>query len=592
MLQKSLVEDLHRGKRAGTQGGQATSQSSQGQARLVGVASADGQAHSEQPRSSAEALGNPLNVDIPAAFFEAKAGNSGPLGYLHLCKGKVEGCKPTYDDECYGPGSVCYNTWQDVWDWGSQIPEGQWNGTLWRGHELGTGFLSPYLWVGRGIEPLAALGILPSQHAAIRPVLEKIWGTGGKNSAEYRQTEDMVRESSQEFLADRKKNGLRVDMSGDVMAWVHQLLYKKAFKRDINFTEGKTFMSLQLKFLSLALQSETEPAMAKVPSLLPSLRAQVASIVRSYEPMVQELYADDLAGMDCSPSKSCVTQLASTILDAFLLAGGVSLTVSINAGLALLFSTAEPTGTPYAGDEVVESPPEAWLTWGNPFPEMAYERGQELQFYWEVLRYFAPVGSVPSWTRPVKCAELSEQQTQKLQRDGGRSLPCAPGSPNLTTGIPEVNQYTGGAGHTYPVLPVAMRDPAKFGPDANSFKIRSLEVYKWSVGFGEMADNSKVANGRMNRSCPGKGLALMIGSQFFEVFDKQDWAAPRDSANITFSQGSKPFHTGFTLSSKQMVSDCAELCPSASTFPELSKACTSTKQQCRSRKDGEVPPRE
>mmetsp|Transcript_29840 Transcript_29840/g.75157 ORF Transcript_29840/g.75157 Transcript_29840/m.75157 type:complete len:1398 (+) Transcript_29840:84-4277(+) len=537
-------------------------------------------ARSEQPRSLSDAPRNPLNVDIPAASFEAKAANSGPLGYLHLCKGKVKGCKPTYDNECYGPGSICYNTWQDVWDWGSQIPEGQWNGTLWRGHELGTGFLSPYLWSSRGIDPFAALGVEPNQHAAVRPALEKMWGTGGKNSAEYRRTEDMVRASIQEFLADRRKNGLKVDMLGDVMAWAHQVLYKKAFKRDITLMEGKVFMVFQLLYLGLALQSDTEPVLAKVPFLLPTLRQQVARIVRSYEPIVQEMYADDLDGLDCSPSTSCVTQLASAILDAFLLAGGVSLTVSINAGIALLYSTAEPMGTPYSGNEEVENPPDSWLAWGNPFPDMAYEHGQELQFYWEVLRYFAPVGSVASWTKPVTCAGLSEDQTKALLKDGGASQPCPLEGYNLPQDIPRVNQYTGGAGHIFPVLPVAMRDPAKFGADANTFRIRELDVYKWSVGFGEMAENSKVANGMMNRSCPGKSFTLMVGSLFFEEFNKQDWVVPRDSKNITFSQGSKPFHMGFTLSSQAMVAECKEICPSALKFPELHQACTAAKQRC------------
>jgi len=296
--------------------------------------------------------------------------------------------------------------------------------------------------------------------------------------------------------------------------------------------------------------------------------------------MVQELYGGELAGMDCTPSKSCATQLASAILDAFLLAGGVSLTVSVNAGIALLFSTAEPMGTPFDGHTEVENPPSSWLTWGNPFPERAYEHGQELQFYWEVLRYFAPVGSITSWKKPATCAGLSDDETAAVLKPGGASQPCPVGPPVPPLDIPMVNQYTGGAGHVSPMLPEAMRDPAKFGPDANGFKIRDLDVYKWSVGFAEMAENIQVANGWMNRSCPGKSLTLMVGSLFFEEFNKEDWAAPRYSNNITFTQGSKPFHTGFSLSSKKMVRECKEICPSASKFPELYQACAADQQKC------------
>jgi len=44
-----------------------------------------------------------------------------------------------------------------------------------------------------------------------------------------------------------------------------------------------------------------------------------------------------------------------------------------------------------------------------------------------------------------------------------------------------------------------------------------------SVGFAEMAEDSSVANGKMNRSCPGKTLALMIGEAFLKLFKKDEW---------------------------------------------------------------------
>jgi len=92
-----------------------------------------------------------------------------------------------------------------------------------------------------------------------------------------------------------------------------------------------------------------------------------------------------------------------------------------------------------------------------------------------------------------------------------------------------------------------MRDPTKWGPDADKFVIRDVTDYiKNSVGFAEMAVNSGVANGRMNRDCPGKTLALMIGEAFFSEFKKEEWTA---DGSISFKKVT-PFVSGFTLRKK------------------------------------------
>eukprot|EP00969_Alexandrium_andersonii_P272058 12023938-Alexandrium_andersonii.AAC.1 len=73
----------------------------------------------------------------------------------------------------------------------------------------------------------------------------------------------------------------------------------------------------------------------------------------------------------------------------------------------------------------------------------------------------------------------------------------------------------------------------------------------------------------MNRVCPAKDLALAIGATFFRQFSKDDWAEPR--ASIEFATG-PVFVSDFVLSSKQMVSDCREVCATTELQCHVDKA--------------------
>jgi len=124
----------------------------------------------------------------------------------------------------------------------------------------------------------------------------------------------------------------------------------------------------------------------------------------------------------------------------------------------------------------------------------------------------------------------------------GESGACKQGEPT-STGYPEVNQYLGGL-REVPNLALAMSDPRKWGEDSDKFRLRPLEEYqKNSVAFAEMAVDDKVAEGRMNRVCPGKALGLLIGTTFFEEFDKTQW---KTDDGISWS-ATTPFVGGFTL---------------------------------------------
>jgi hypothetical protein len=360
-----------------------------------------------------------------------------------------------------------------------------------------------------------------------------------------------------EFLEEKKKVGLVV--SSDLIELVHRILYEGVFKRSVTKEYAKQFVALQSKIVALGTIGQLLPA--SLYSFLSPIREEIATYIDEYEPLIDALWGDELraGGEDaCAPSGSCTRQAAAMVFDAFYSAGGLSVPTTISTGVGLLFSEDD----------------------SNPFKQASYRVDQALQFYWENLRYFAPVVGFPHWeTRPV-CAGSTADATQKLNEADGRTKACPLGG-EATQGYPNVNQYQGGI-RVVPNMAIAQRDLRVWGSDGNEFKIRPVSEYiTKSVGFAEMAVDNSVAGGRMNRVCPGKTVALMIGSSFFAAFEKSDWATPR--IPITFGSGPS-YVSSFTLSTKQMVADCNEVCPScglsASCVKELSK-CELEKHHCK-----------
>merc|ERR1711972_920153 len=143
-------------------------------------------------------------------------------------------------------------------------------------------------------------------------------------------------------------------------------------------------------------------------------------------------------------------------------AGGLSVPTGICTGLAVLYSKAA----------------------NNPFPEGTYPKGKALNFYWENVRFFAPVVGFPHWTTRPTCAGGSAEDTAALNKSDGKTKTC-PFLKDGSTDGKDVNEYMGGV-REVPNMALAMRDPAKWGNDASDFRIRSISEYgQNSVGFAE-----------------------------------------------------------------------------------------------------------
>eukprot|EP00440_Ansanella_granifera_P030629 gb/GFBE01033267.1/.p1 GENE.gb/GFBE01033267.1/~~gb/GFBE01033267.1/.p1 ORF type:complete len:553 (+),score=88.53 gb/GFBE01033267.1/:1-1659(+) len=378
----------------------------------------------------------------------------------------------------------------------SKVYSGEW----WRGNELGGIVNNPDFWSQTGVYPQSnALGANPRQHSAIRKHFEKAFAVP--------QDPEWIRESLRDFLKEKAASG-RLAVRRDLQIWFYQVLYKNAFGRSVDSAKAEEFVDVQNGVVNMATVSQglSAPLYGPIGGLvgIPALREGVAKHVNEYLPIVTELWGSELEIFDCSPTPSCSLQLASGLWDGLYSAGGLSVPTALQSGLAVLYST-NPT---------------------NPSPGYKIPEGEELSFYWETLRFMPPVYSFPHWevSRPV-CVNLSAEETLALNASEGRTQACPKQPVNPQTGFPSVNQWQGG--HRVLLgLVSAMKDPAIWGPGADTeFRVRPLEDYNKSVGFAEMAVDYDVDDGRANRDCPGKDLALLVGKIFWEEFDVNAWEA-------------------------------------------------------------------
>jgi len=416
-----------------------------------------------------------------------------------------------------GPATTSYMDWDQVWKIGSQYPAKEWSGEWWRGNELGFIINNPKFWSNLGIDPLSiALGIAPKEHAAVRPTMEDMWTLEKMDKKRQDAVEKIVRRRVRDFF---KQDTFSVPT--DVTILVHQILNEVGLKRNVSYEYSETFVALQSQVVAMGTVSQLLPSVFY--GLLNSISEGVQGYVQEYIPLIEALYGEKLAKEDCGPSKNCTVQAAAATWDALYAAGGLSVPGTISTGLGLLYSTSG----------------------SNPAPNVAYTKEEAAQFYWENIRYFPPVVGFPHWkTRPT-CAGSSAEETAKLNKPNGSAEACPLGNPGFFSGYPDVNQYMGGV-REVPNLALAMWDPRKWGDDSDKFVLRPLDDYdNFSVGFAEMAVDNEVADGRMNRICPGRGLALMIGTTFFEEFNQSDWKTP-DSISWT---STTPFVGSFTLTS-------------------------------------------
>lgn len=428
------------------------------------------------------------------------------------CEGATtnENCPASVGD-FPGKGTTSWNSWAEVQRQGALLPKLQHDGSVWRGNELGFIISNPYFWPEVS-PPAVMLGATVDQHMVIRPILESIFGP----HASSRWSPAMVSESVQQFLSARAT----IDVQTDIKAWTHQLLFKVAFDAEVSWTDAVEFVGMQTKLTTYSTLAQLLPAEIAGYNVKDALfdatgasevRAYLQQLVQSYVPHVEREFGPALAEVGdaaCLPTASCALQLASALLDTFAAAGGLSVPSAISTALGVLFSdhATNPAGTEFS------------QTYSGTGTEPS-------RLFYESMRVFAPVVGFPWWTTAPTPTHMAGSDCE--------GAPCA-------------NQYQGGERNVLN-LALAQRDRAQWGADAETFRLRTHAEYAASfVGFADMAVDSSVAGGKMDRACPGKDLAVQIGSTFFEQFDAGAWQLSPAQGSIEFAQVT-PFVDEFTL---------------------------------------------
>lgn len=356
------------------------------------------------------------------------------------------------------------------------------------------------------------LGYLPKQHAVIRPPIELAMDFNKKSPSEVRQIKRFIRSSLRDALEHGKKKGTFV--RDDIGAWFQQTLNYVLLHRNVPREYTETFYGLITPLITSFAFSNAVPKhlWPLDPLGMRRIRAAMHAYMEEFKPMVRKHYGHMIERCDCSPSRSCLEQVTYSFLDTFLQAGGISIPSSIFTGLGVLYSTDPSNPAGIAG--------------------FNYKKSEAASVFWEVVRLFTPVRSLPYWGRRPLCAGLTRKQTNALNKPNGKTEACPLSAVDPVTDYPPVNQYKGGY-HTLINLATAMNDPAIWGQDANIFRPRPVKYYrKYSVAFAEPAVDNSVANGTMNRDCPARSMALFIGKTFLEIFNKSDWFGSENANQI------------------------------------------------------------
>lgn len=148
-----------------------------------------------------------------------------------------------------------------------------------------------------------------------------------------------------------------------------------------------------------------------------------------------------------------------------------------------------------------------------------------------------------------------------------------------------MNQYRGGR-RTLLNLATALQDGGAWGRDAGVFKVRNRATYeKLGVGFAEQAVNESIANGGMDRKCPAKQLALLLGKVFLSVFEKEDWFVSVGETGFQMRTGGL-YTPGMTLLYARNETNCLEskckcgLSKMGSAKEDNGRVCQWTKRFC------------
>lgn len=426
------------------------------------------------------------------------------------------------------------------------LPQKTWHGEWWRGSELALWVLFPNLHYQTDDQgsplinpPSIALGTLPKQHVVTRKLFSRMVDMSTWPQHKVDSVTQLVESSAKHLIDDCLRDGRLTGTN--ISVWFQQTIHNVIFGVNISEQYAEEFASIGAVYVPASVMSYGLPKIAlnRDPFKVKLLQARAKPFLKSLRDWISTEFEDVYKDADCSPSKSCLDQAVFGTFDMLQFAGGLSVPSSLMTALALLYSTDDLNPARKSMDE-----------------GFSYAPGEEMQFYWESIRFFVPVDDVPFWDVRPLCPHLNRNQTDALNKRDGKTEACPLGAANNQTGFPEMNGYKGG--HRWLIcLALAMQDPDVWGADAHQFRLRSVEEYnRQSVAFLEPSSDENIANGLNDRSCPGRSLALLMARAFLVAFNKEDWdVSPNSPIGL---QNAVPYVKSYSLFPRREIQKCVE----------------------------------
>jgi len=300
------------------------------------------------------------------------------------------------------------------------------------------------------------LGTTVSYHEVLRPLMIQLMGS--ENAAGWSEAE--IADAADAFFEGRTE----FDTDVDVQVWVQQQLHRILLGMNLSADEAKQIFGL---FASMATNAFLDP----FPSCLVGCVRCLPISIFDYKPTLQtkaEIIAKYREALrprlpDEALDEDRLTQLASTVFDANLFAGGKSVVTVIPM--------------------LVQLPHLAWGQRNLPLETLGGEQLLALesdptlrrQYVWETIRRWNPVGGFAYHTRSGKTIILD--------------------------------------------LMSAQVDPEAWGADSLTFKLRPLAEYAEKIiGFADFASRPGDEAWKHARACPGKDLALVLCDAFAAAY--------------------------------------------------------------------------
>mmetsp|Transcript_38046 Transcript_38046/g.123077 ORF Transcript_38046/g.123077 Transcript_38046/m.123077 type:complete len:1230 (+) Transcript_38046:108-3797(+) len=229
---------------------------------------------------------------------------------------------------------------------GGRFGESDGGGEVERQNFLGFQALNGEMWQEQPWKSIA-LACPQEAHAWIRPLLTKLTGPTGNWSGEY------LSGKARAFFDGRRE----LKVNGDLRVWTTRILHEVMLGLSLTEREGAEFMALQFKIMIRM----AAPAAAVEPGGLlrgvlgvEELYAARAALLDKFKPALLKRLPEETAKM----TSEQLTQLASSVCDALMFAGGQSIPTVLSFALALPYSAWGERNLPagFALDNVAQLP--------------------------------------------------------------------------------------------------------------------------------------------------------------------------------------------------------------------------------------------